>query len=148
MSLGIGDLAPDFELPADDGRYYKLSDHRGRRQLLVFYPGDDTPVCTAQLCDYRDGLESFSGLGIEVVGISTDDAQSHARFRRKYDLPFTLLSDAEGTVAKSYGAYGLFGMKRAVYLVERDGRIGYAKVELTAAFRRSAEELLEAFAQR
>ena len=79
--LKAGDSAPDFSLPADDGSTFTLSAHRGRRILLVFYPGDGTPVCTKQLCDYRDGVEAFAGLGVDVVGVSRDDAESHRRFR-------------------------------------------------------------------
>ena len=145
MSLKVGDAAPEFELPDDAGRTYALKAQRGRRQLLVFYPGDDTPVCTAQLCDYRDGVEEFEGLGIEVVGISTDDAASHKRFRAKYDLPFRLLVDADAAVAKKYGAHGLMGTKRAVFLVDEHGRLAYAKVESVALFRRTREELVAAF---
>src|SRR5262245_32310414 len=111
MSLKVGDDAPEFELPDDAGRRYSLEAQRGKRQLLVFYPGDATPVCTAQLCDYRDGVEEFEGLGIEVVGISTDDAASHQRFRKKYDLPFRLLVDAGAAVARKYGAHGIMGTK-------------------------------------
>jgi peroxiredoxin Q/BCP len=143
MSL-IGQPAPDFTLQADDGSSFTLSARRGRAQLLVFYPGDDTPVCTAQLCDYRDGIESFQGLGVDVVGISTDDADSHRAFRARHALPFTLLSDPGGKVAKRYGAWGLLGMKRAVFLVDAAGIVRYARVESVALFRRSREELLEA----
>lgn len=140
-----GDTAPDFSLPADDGTTYKLSAHRGKRQLLVFYPGDNTPVCTAQLCDYRDGIEEFAELSIEVVGISADDSASHQGFRAKHELPFKLLTDKGGAVAKQYGAWGLLGMKRAVFLVDEKGKVPYAKVEGVALFRRHREELLEAF---
>lgn len=144
--VNAGDTAPDFELPADDGSTYKLSALRGKRQLLVFYPGDNTPVCTAQLCDYRDGIDEFADLNIEVVGISADDAKSHQGFRKKHELPFTLLSDKGGKVAKQYGAYGMLGMKRAVFLVDEKGKLAYAKVETVGLFRRHREELIEAFA--
>lgn len=144
MSLSPGQPAPDFTLVADDGRPWTLSAHRGRRVLLVFYPGDNTPVCTAQLCDYRDGIEAFEGLGVDVVGISTDSIESHRKFKEKHGLPFTLLTDKGGQVARAYGAWGLLGMKRAVFLVERDGLIAYAKVESVALFRRTREELIEA----
>ncbi len=143
MTLTPGQPAPDFTLVADDGRPWTLSAARGRRVLLVFYPGDGTPVCTAQLCDYRDGVEAFAGLGVEVVGISTDSSESHRRFKAKHGLPFVLLTDPGGGVARRYGAWGLLGMKRAVFLVEADGRIGYARVESVSLFRRTREELLE-----
>ena len=145
MSLKVGDAAPDFELPDDAGTASSLKAQRGRRQLLVFYPGDDTPVCTAQLCDYRDGVEEFEGLGIDVVGISGDDAASHKKFRAKYDLPFRLLVDADGAVASKYGAHGMMGTKRAVFLVDERGRLAYAKVESLALFRRTREELIATF---
>jgi peroxiredoxin Q/BCP len=144
MSLSPGQPAPDFTLVADDGRPWTLSAARGRRVLLVFYPGDNTPVCTAQLCDYRDGVEAFTGLGVDVVGISTDSGESHRQFKEKHGLPFTLLTDKGGQVARAYDAWGMLGMKRAVFLVERDGLIAYAKVESVALFRRTREELIEA----
>lgn len=138
----LGKPAPDFTLPDQDGRPFRLSEARGHRLLLVFYPGDETPVCTAQLCDYRDGIEEFAGLGVEVIGISPDDAESHRRFREVRALPFRLLSDPEGKVARLYGAWGLFGMKRAVFLIDRDGVVRYEHVEAVSLFRRSREELL------
>lgn len=143
MSL-LGKSAPDFTLDADDGSTFRLADWQGRRVLLVFYPGDNTPVCTAQLCDYRDGIEAFGGLGVEVVGISADDANSHRSFRAKHDLPFILLSDPAGKVARTFGAWGVMGMKRAVFLIDGDGIVRYEKVEALALFRRTREELLEA----
>ena len=136
------DKAPDFCLPGDDGKDFCLSDHAGERVLLVFYPGDNTPVCTRQLCEYRDGIESFSELGVTVVGISSDSLASHQKFRSKYDLPFVLLSDEDLAVAGAYGCKGALGMKRAVFLVDGQGRVRYAHVEALALFRRRAEELL------
>ena len=139
----VNEKAPDFCLQGDNGEEYCLSDHAGQRVLLVFYPGDNTPVCTAQLCEYRDGIESFAGLGVTVVGISSDDLESHQKFRSKHDLPFVLLSDPDLTVAKQYGSKGAFGMKRAVFLVDEAGIVRYAHVEALAVFRRRANELLE-----
>ena len=142
--LQLYDIAPEFTLPDDIGERFKLSDHRGRRLLLVFYPGDNTPVCTRQLCDYRDGIESFSDLGVEVVGVSSNDADSHRQFKKKYNLPFSLLSDADLTVAELYDCKGLFGMKRGVFLIDEEGQLRYIHVEAVALFRRRREELLEA----
>ncbi len=136
-------IAPDFTLPADDGNDWKLSDLRGKRVLLVFYPGDNTPVCTAQLCDYRDGVEVFAAIGVEVIGISANPAASHQKFKMKYALPFVLLTDADAVVAKTYGAWGMFGIKRAVFLVDETGLVRYAKVETISLFRRHREELVE-----
>ncbi len=144
MSIRIGQKAPDFTLPADDGSRFTLSRSQGRRMLLVFYPGDDTPVCTRQLCDYRDGIEAFAELGVDVVGISRDDADSHQRFRKRHELPFILLSDPDMVVADQYGCRGLIGMKRGVFLIDENGIVRYAHVEAIAAFRRRREELIEA----
>ncbi len=144
MTITNGQLAPDFVLKDDAGAPFRLSSRRGSRVLLVFYPGDDTPVCTRQLCDYRDGIEEFGGLGVEVVGISADDDQSHRRFRQKHRLPFVLLSDPDLEVAAKYGCKGLLGMKRGVFLVDSDGKIRYAHVESLAVFRRTREELIAA----
>lgn len=143
MTIRIGDAAPDFSLPDQDGSMFSLSAQTGRRLLLVFYPGDDTPVCTRQMCDYRDGIEQFSDLGVEVVGISRDDARSHRQFRKKHDLPFTLLSDPDMAVAGQYGCKGLLGMKRGVFLIDEDGVVRHAHIESVAVFRRSREELVE-----
>lgn len=139
---GLNEKAPLFELPADDGTTFRLADLKGQKVLLVFYPGDNTPVCTRQLCDYRDGIEAFSDLGVKVVGISSDDAGSHQAFREKHKLPFELLTDTGLEVAGRYGAKGMMGMKRAVFLVDEEGIIRYAHVEALAVFRRSREELL------
>jgi peroxiredoxin Q/BCP len=140
----VNDKAPGFCLQSDSGEEYCLSEHAGQRILLVFYPGDNTPVCTAQLCEYRDGIESFADLGVSVVGISSDDLESHQKFRSKHDLPFVLLSDPDLEVAKLYGSKGRLGMKRAVFLVDEKGVVRYAHIETLALFRRRAEELLEA----
>lgn len=144
--VSLNDKAPDFSLQGDDGNHYQLSDHAGQRVLLVFYPGDNTPVCTRQLCEYRDGIEAFAGLGVSVVGISSDSLESHRKFRSKHELPFVLLSDPNLEVARLYGCKGTFGMKRAVFLVDEKGIIRYAHVEALALFRRRADELLEAVA--
>ena len=142
--LKPGQTAPDFVLPDQDGSEFRLADQRGRWLLLVFYPGDGTPVCTRQLCEYRDGIEEFQGLGVDVVGISADDAESHRRFREQRSLPFPLLTDAGLEVAGNYGCKGLLGMKRGVFLIDPEGICRYAHVESVALFRRSREELIEA----
>ncbi len=142
--LKINDKAPDFSLVDDRGEPFKLSAQAGHRILLVFYPGDNTPVCTKQLCDYRDGLESFEGLGVKVVGISHDGTDSHRKFREKHKLPFTLLTDPEYEVAALYDSKSLLGMKRSVFLVDESGVIRYMHIESLALFRRRREEVLEA----
>ncbi len=146
MTLQTGDPAPDFTLTDQDGTPFTLSARRGERLLLVFYPGDNTPVCTRQLCEYRDGIEEFSELGVSVVGISRDDAESHRKFRARHALPFTLLSDPDLEVAALYGCRGPLGMKRAVFLVDVAGIISYAHVEALSLFRRRKDELLAVLA--
>ncbi len=143
MNVQVNEIAPDFELESSGGEKFRLSDHAGRRLLLVFYPGDNTPVCTRQLCDYRDGLEAFSDLGVELVGISPDDAQSHRSFSERHNLPFVLLSDPDLEVAARYGCKALVGMKRGVFLIDEKQVVRYRHVEAVALFRRSREELIE-----
>ncbi len=142
--LQVNDKAPDFVLEDDQGRQFSLSEHAGEKVLLVFYPGDNTPVCTKQLCDYRDGVEAFEGLGVKVVGISNDGAESHRNFRAKYELPFSLLTDPGLKVAAKYDSKGMLGMKRSVFLVDEEGVIRYLHIESLSLFRRSREELLQA----
>jgi peroxiredoxin Q/BCP len=141
--LKVNDKAPQFVLQDDQGQTFSLAEQAGHKVLLVFYPGDNTPVCTKQLCDYRDGVEAFAGLGVEVVGISNDSADSHRKFREKHGLPFTLLTDADLEVAALYDSKGLLGMKRSVFLIDEQGVIRYLHVESVALFRRKREELLE-----
>jgi peroxiredoxin Q/BCP len=142
--LNVNDKAPPFVLKDDKGQSFSLAEQAGRKILLVFYPGDDTPVCTRQLCDYRDGIEAFADLGVDVVGISHDSAESHRKFRAKHDLPFTLLTDPDYKVAEQYDSKGVLGMKRSVFLVDEKGIIRYLHVESVSLFRRRREELLEA----
>ena len=137
--LKLNDPAPDFVLEDDQGEEFRLKDLRGSKVLLVFYPGDNTPVCTRQLCDYRDGIEAFEGLGVKVVGISNDSVESH----RKHKLPFTLLSDPDLKVAAMYDSKGMLGVKRSIFLLDEEGIIRYLHVEAVSLFRRKREELLK-----
>ena len=138
-----GDAAPDFTLPSTQGEI-TLSDRcRDRSVLLVFYPGDDTPVCTKQLCDYRDHLGAFEDLGVDVLGINPQSLDSHRRFAEKHALSFPLLADEDKQVCRDYGALGLLGMaKPALVLVGPDQRVRYSRVDLPI-FHRSALELEE-----
>src|SRR5438270_1647282 len=101
-----GKPAPDFELKTDTGETVRLSEQRGKQVVLYFYPKDDTPGCTTQACGIRDAYGEFERAGAVVLGVSPDDPGSHARFRQKYELPFTLLADPGHEVAESYGAWG------------------------------------------
>jgi peroxiredoxin Q/BCP len=141
--LKLNDPAPAFTLEDDKGQEFKLEDLRGSKVLLVFYPGDNTPVCTRQLCDYRDGIEAFEGLGVKVVGISNDSVESHRKFRDKHKLPFTLLSDPDLRVAEQYDSKGMLGVKRSIFLLDEEGIIRYLHVETVSLFRRKREELLQ-----
>ncbi len=119
----VGDPAPDFELDGTGG-HFKLSDHRGERVVLLFYPGDNTAVCTRQFCSYRDNAEAFGALDATVVGISSQSLESHEGFTAKHDLNVPLLADEGGEVAKLYGAHApVVGTKRAVIVVDEDGMI-------------------------
>ncbi len=142
MALQIGDLAPDFTLPDQRGDAVTLSSLRGQRVVLYFYPKDDTPGCTKEACNFRDQWSAFEQHGIAVLGISKDGASSHAKFIAKYDLPFTLLTDAiPCPVAESYGSYGLkkfmgresMGMMRHTFVVDAEGKIEKAYIKVTAA---------------
>jgi len=124
--LPAGSPAPDFSLPDDTGRMAKLSKLRGRNVVLVFYPGDDTPGCTRQLCEFRDDWEGARSRGVEVFGVNPQSARSHARFRKSYRLPFPLLVDEGRKVAKLYHADGLI-VKRTVYVIGPDGSIRFAR---------------------
>ena len=141
-----GETAPDFTLPSTEGEITLSQRCEQGSVLLVFYPGDDTPVCTKQLCDYRDHLEVFRGLGVDVLGINPQSLDSHARFAEKRAIDFPLLSDAGKSVCRAYGALGLLGTaKRALVLVGPGRVVRYSRVDLPI-FHRSASELEEVFA--
>jgi peroxiredoxin Q/BCP len=121
----VGEPAPDFELPGTDGPF-RLSAHRGQRVVLLFYPGDNTPVCTRQFCSYRDQSETFDELDATVVGISAQDLDSHAAFVAKHGLNVPLLADVDQAVAKAYGAHQpVVGTKRAVIIVDEEGVVRF-----------------------
>jgi len=124
--LKIGDSAPDFELPDQDGRNLRLSTLLTRGPLLLyFYPADFTPVCTREACAFRDQQPILTAAGVTVIGISPQNSASHARFRQKHGLGFPLLADPDKRVIRAYGCDGPlgFGVKRVSYLIGRDGRI-------------------------
>ena len=122
--MNIGDTAPDFALKNQNNENVSLKDYRGKKVLLVFYPKDDSPVCTTQLCEYNKGLDEFSDLGIDILAISTDTTESHKIFSEKRNLKFNLLSDKKKEVSKAYGVMGLYGFsKRAIILIDEDGKM-------------------------
>jgi peroxiredoxin Q/BCP len=117
----VGDPAPDFELPGTAGPF-KLSDHRGERVVLLFYPGDNTMVCTKQFCSYRDRGDELDALDATVVGISSQDLASHEGFAGKHSLNVPLLADVDKRVARAYSAYSSrLGTKRAVIVIDEQG---------------------------
>ncbi len=142
----VGAPAPDFTLKDGDGRDWRLSEQRGRVVVLLFYPGDETPVCTRQLCSVRDNWESYRETGAEVVGISTDTVESHRSFTDKHELPLRLLADTEGKVHKAYEASSWFPGRaaRAVVVVDGEGIIRYRKVEAVSLFRPRDAEIIAA----
>ncbi|HEX9017245.1 MAG TPA: thioredoxin-dependent thiol peroxidase [Chloroflexota bacterium] len=137
--LHVGDVAPDFELPSDSGSTVRLSDFRGRRVVVYFYPKDDTTGCTAQACGFRDNYVNVEEKNAIVLGISPDSVKSHQRFKTKYNLPFILLADEDHRVAEEYGVwqeksmYGktYFGIVRSHFVVDEDGKIADEQVKVS-----------------
>jgi peroxiredoxin Q/BCP len=137
----VGEQAPDFELPGTDGPF-KLFDHRGERVVLLFYPGDNTPVCTKQFCSYRDRAEDFAALNATVLGISSQDLASHEGFIAKHGLNVPLLADVDKAVAKSYSAFSpRLGIKRAVIVIDEDGIVRHRHDHLLGLDYQSVDEL-------
>jgi peroxiredoxin Q/BCP len=142
----VGDRAPDFELEGTGGRF-RLSEHRGERVVLLFYPGDETPVCTRQFCSYRDHAEDLAALDATVVGISAQDLASHEGFTARHGLTLPLLADIDGEVAKAYNSFARpFGTKRAVIVVDEEGIVRYRHDHLFGLDYQSVDELREALA--
>jgi peroxiredoxin Q/BCP len=131
MPISAGGQAPDFTLPDDEGRMHTLSDYLGKPVALYFYPKDNTSGCTKEACGFRDDYSAYQDAGVTILGVSPDSSKSHANFRTKYDLPFTLLADPEREVIKMYGAWGLKkmygreyeGILRTTFLIGEDGNI-------------------------
>jgi thioredoxin-dependent peroxiredoxin len=148
VSLGIGERAPDFTLPGTGGREYSLADYRGTPVVLVFYPGDDTPVCTKQLNAYNDGLAQFRDVGAQVLAISAQDVASHDRFSAKHGgFEFPLLADTDKAVASLYGTLGPIGFpRRSVFIVDREGTVRYAHRAIAGLTYRPVGELVAVLA--
>ena len=152
IKLKVGDLAPDFALPSDAGETIKLSDFRGKRVVLFFYPKDDTPGCTTQACGFRDNYLQIEERNATVLGISPDGVKSHQKFKTKFDLPFILLADEQHAVAEAYGVWGeksmygkkYMGITRSHFVIDEQGRIADAQVKVSP--QESVERALKALA--
>ena len=146
MSTNIGAQAPDFTLKDGEGRDWRLSEQRGRVVVLLFYPGDETPVCTRQMCSVRDNWEQYRETGAEVVGISTDSVESHKKFAEHHSLPLRLLSDPDRRVASLYGAGSWLPNRaaRAVVVIDAAGRLRHRKVQPLSLFRPKDDDVLAA----
>ncbi|MFC0471283.1 thioredoxin-dependent thiol peroxidase [Halalkalibacter kiskunsagensis] len=131
MNLQIGQEAPLFSLPANNGEVVSLEDYRGKHVILYFYPKDMTPGCTTQACDFRDEVENFSALNTVIIGVSPDPVSRHEKFIEKYQLPFILLADEEHQVAEQYGVWKLkknfgkeyMGIERSTFIIDKDGKL-------------------------
>ena len=140
MTLSVGKPAPDFTLATDGGGQVTLSDLKGKKVIVYFYPKDDTPGCTKEACGFRDALPDFSAADAEIIGVSKDSVAKHDKFKAKYELPFTLASDEDGAVCEAYGTwveksmYGkkYMGIDRATFLIDEAGvlRAEWRKVKV------------------
>ena len=149
--LKVGDKAPDIELRTDAGDEFRLSEMKGKRVVLYFYPKADTPGCTAEACEFRDDIKKFSRKGAVVMGISPDKPAAQSKFKQKYDLPFTLLADEEKAAAQAFGVwkeknmYGrkVMGIERSTFVIGPDGKIEkiYGKVKAKGHAAAVLEEL-------
>ena len=128
--MKINEPAPDFSLPDGDGKQWRLSDHRGKVVVLLFYPGDETPVCTKQLCSVRDRWNDYVATGAEVVGISSDSVESHRKFADHHKLPLRLLSDKDRTAATLYDARSFIPgrVARSVFVIDAQGILRYSDI--------------------
>ncbi|MEQ1764457.1 MAG: peroxiredoxin [Pyrinomonadaceae bacterium] len=144
--MKINEQAPAFTLKDGGGNDWTLSDHRGKTVVLLFYPGDNTPVCTAQLCSVRDHWSEYQTTGAEVVGISTDSVESHKSFAEKNELPLRLLSDPDRKVSTAYDMKSWLPGRsaRGVVVIDKDGKIAYHKTQSLSLFRPADEDVLEA----
>jgi len=131
MPLAAGNKAPEFTLMNESGQEFRLSDYIGKTVLLYFYPKDDTPGCTKEACNFRDDYSEYDKAGVTILGISPDTSKSHAKFKAKYELPFTLLADPDHQIASAYGVWGrkkymgreYYGILRTTFLIGPDSQI-------------------------
>jgi len=145
-NLSVNEPAPDFTLKDGNGNDWRLSDQRGKVVVLLFYPGDETPVCTRQMCSVRDRWEDYTATGAEVVGISTNTVESHKSFAENHNLPLRLLADVDRKVADMYGAQSLIPGKvaRSVFVIDAQGVIRYRDVRPLGLFRPKDDETIKA----
>lgn len=145
MAISVGSIAPDFTLNGTEGKSYTLSAYRGKPVVVVFYPGDDTPVCTKQLNSYNNELSAFEGVGAQVLAISAQDVASHDEFSAKHGFKFPLLADTDKAVASEYGTVGPLGFpRRSVFVVDAHGVIRYVHRAIAGLTFRPVEELVAA----
>ena len=144
--MKTGNVAPDFTLKDGDGADWTLGNYKGRTVVLLFYPGDNTPVCTAQLCSVRDHWSEYQATGAEVVGISTDTVESHKGFSEKNQLPLRLLSDPDRRVSEMYDMKTWLPGRsaRGVVVIDGEGKIVYHKVQAVSLFKPSDDDVLAA----
>lgn len=145
----VGAAAPDFTLKDGSGNEWRLSDNLGKVVVLLFYPGDETPICTRQMCSVRDRWQDYAATGAEVVGISTDSVESHKEFAEHHDLPLRLLSDSDQAVANLYGARSLIPGKvaRSVFVIDAKGIIRHRDVRPLGLFRPKDDEVIKAIGE-
>lgn len=144
--MKLGSIAPNFTLEDGDGSEWALSNYKGRTVVLLFYPGDNTPVCTAQMCSVRDHWSEYQATGAEVVGISTDTVESHKGFAEKNELPLRLLSDSDRKVSELYDMKSWIPGRsaRGVVVIDGDGKVAYHKVQTVSLFKPSDDDVLAA----
>ncbi len=149
MTLNEGDKAPDFKVATDGGGTVSLKEYKGKKVVLYFYPKDSTPGCTTEACGFREALPDFSKIDAEIIGVSRDSVKRHDSFKAKYELPFTLASDEDGTLCEAYGVwiekmnYGrkYMGIERSTFLIDEQGRI--AKIWRKVRVNKHVEKVLE-----
>lgn len=153
MLITAGNPAPDFNLVDENGKEHSLSDYKGKPLVLYFYPRDDTPGCTKEACNFRDDYSKYEEAGVTILGVSPDEADSHAKFKNKYDLPFTLLADSDHRVSEKYGVWGpkksfgreYEGILRTTFLIDSDGKI--KKVFKNVKPAQHSEDVLQAISE-
>jgi len=145
MTISVGDKAPDFTLPGTGERKYSLSDYAEKPVVLVFYPGDNTAVCTKQLCSYSNSIDEFKSVGAQLLGISPQGVESHIQFAGKHGFGFPLLADVDKHVSRRYGILGPLGFsRRSVFVVDGEGFIRYAHRAIAGLTFRPVSELIAA----